>query len=316
MTHHILILDEDAVVYKDAIERENLGVQVTAARTSAEAHDALSSATVLVALDPRITAEVIGRAQQLKLVQALTTGTDAAQRATAARSDIALTSVKGIHGEVMSEFALLQMLALQKGFPTFLKQQSERIWQRNRHGSLSGKTVGILGIGQISTTLAERLHAFGMKVVGFSSSTDRPFPEFDRVVYRDELVAEASALDFLVILVPLSDATRNIVSAEVLNAMQPTAFVINLARGGVLDEVALKSCLDEGRIAGAALDVFAEEPLPASNPLWDCPNLLITPHVGANVDDYAHRASAVVVENVRRLVAGASPSDLLNHVRR
>lgn len=316
MTHHILILDEDAAVYKDAIERENLGVTVTTARTATDAHDALSSATVFVALDPRITPDAIDRAKKLQFVQALTTGTDAAQRATAARPDIALASLKGIHGEVMSEFAMLQMLALQKGFTTLLQQQSERTWQRNRHGSLAGKTVGILGIGQISTTLAERLRAFGMQVVGFSSSTDRPFPGFDRVVHRDDLLAEAGAIDFLVILVPLSDATRNIVSAEVLNAMQPTAFVINLARGGVLDETALKSCLDEGRIAGAALDVFAEEPLPASNPLWDCPNLLITPHVGANVDDYAHRASAVVVENVRRLVAGASPSELLNHVRR
>jgi phosphoglycerate dehydrogenase-like enzyme len=163
--------------------------------------------------------------------------------------------------------------------------------------------------------LAKRLRAFDMRVIGFSYSDGRHDPTFDVPLNRVDLLATAPQLDFLVVLVPFSPATKHIVNAGVLGAMKPSAFVINLARGGVLDESALALCLHEGCIAGAALDVFAHEPLPPDSELWDCPNLLITPHVGANCDDYAERASPIVVENVRRFLDGADARSLLNYVR-
>lgn len=196
-----------------------------------------------------------------------------------------------------------------------MTQQAERQWTRHRHRTLAGKTVGGLGVGQIATSLAKRLRAFDMSVIGFSSSDGRHDPTFDVLPNRIDLLVTAPQLDFLVVLVPFSPATKHIVNAGVLGAMKPSAFVINLARGGVLEESALALCLHEGRIAGAALDVFAHEPLPPDSELWDCPNLLITPHVGANCDDYAKRASPIVVENVRQFLDGADARSLLNYVR-
>jgi phosphoglycerate dehydrogenase-like enzyme len=168
---------------------------------------------------------------------------------------------------------------------------------------LNGKTAGIFGIGVIGEALAPRLKALGMKVVGISSSK-RPVPHFDEMYSRDELVKAVKDLDHLVLLTPYTKETHNIVDQKVLSAMKPGSYLINVARGGIVDEKALVHALKNGPLAGAALDVFAMEPLPADHPLWDMPNVVVTPHTGGVHIDYADDALPIVEENMRRFLAG------------
>jgi phosphoglycerate dehydrogenase-like enzyme len=151
--------------------------------------------------------------------------------------------------------------------------------------------------------MAPRFKAFGMTVIGISR-TKRPIPGFDKIYSRDEIAEAVRQLDYFVLLVPLEDNTRNIVNENVLNAMKPSAFLINLARGGVLDEDALLRALQQNKIAGAALDALAKEPLPADNPLWTLPNVYITPHLGGFCDTYVRDAAMQFEQSLAHFRAG------------
>jgi phosphoglycerate dehydrogenase-like enzyme len=152
-----------------------------------------------------------------------------------------------------------------------------------------------------------------MTVIGVSS-TMRPVTGFDRMHHRDDLCAVAAEVDFLVLLTPYSPETRGLVGAQVFAAMKPSSYLINLARGGVVDEAALIEALESGRIAGAALDVFNEEPLPASHPLWTARNVIITPHGAGFYDGYPARALPAIARNMRCFLAG-DIAGMINRVR-
>jgi D-2-hydroxyacid dehydrogenase (NADP+) len=153
-----------------------------------------------------------------------------------------------------------------------------------------------------------------MSVAGISSSK-RNVSGFDRIYGKDELVFAVRELDYLVVLTPYSPATRHMVDAAVLSAMKPPSYLINLARGGVIDEQALITALENGQIAGAALDVFSHEPLPKDHPLWSMKNVIVMPHLGGFFDGYADRALPVVEENIRRFLAGDT-ANMVNVVTR
>jgi phosphoglycerate dehydrogenase-like enzyme len=174
--------------------------------------------------------------------------------------------------------------------------------------------LGILGVGVIAEALAIRCKALGMTVVGISSAK-REVTGFDRVYGREDLVSAVGSFDFFLVLTPYSSATRNLVNATVVSAMKPGSYFNNLARGGVVDEDALISALQSGQIAGAALDVFNEEPLPERHPLWEMKNVIVTPHLAGFYDGYVARALPVVVENIRRFLAG-DIANMINVVRR
>ncbi|MGH2875191.1 MAG: D-2-hydroxyacid dehydrogenase [Solirubrobacteraceae bacterium] len=195
------------------------------------------------------------------------------------------------------------MLALVRGLPRALAQQAQGRWERSPATLLAGKTVGVLGVGAIAEALAPRCAALGMRVLGVSSAP-REVPGFERVVAREQLASVAGEVDFLVVLIPYTPETRRIVDAGVLGAMRPSAYLINVARGGVVDEEALVAALASRRIAGAALDVFETEPLPVDSPLWTLENVLITPHIAGFHVDYPDDALPIVEENVRRYLDG------------
>jgi D-2-hydroxyacid dehydrogenase (NADP+) len=153
-----------------------------------------------------------------------------------------------------------------------------------------------------------------MTVVGISS-VQRTVVGFDRMYGRDEFIFAVRDLDYLVVLTPYSPATRHIVNAAIFLAMKPTSYFINLARGGVVDEGALIQALENGQIAGAALDVFSHEPLPEDHPFWSMKNVIVTPHLGGFYDGYADRALPVVEENIRRFLAGDT-TNMINVVKR
>jgi phosphoglycerate dehydrogenase-like enzyme len=219
-----------------------------------------------------------------------------------------------IHGPPMAEAALSAMLALSRGLPRLVLNQQNRRWERWPARLLEGKTVGILGVGAIAEVLAPRCRMMGMRVVGITSSP-RDIAGFDRMVPRDDLTEAVRELDYFVLLTPYSKETHHIVDARALAAMKNDAYLINLARGGVVDEDALLQVLRFGGIAGAALDVFSQEPLPEDHPFWTLPNVLITPHVSGFNDGYARQAIPVVLENIRRFLAGHT-ANMLNLVKR
>jgi D-2-hydroxyacid dehydrogenase (NADP+) len=282
-------------------------------------HPAKAAATIadvdaLVTFGPMLHDDVLKAARNLKWIQALGTGVDGIVDQPSLGKEVIVTRMHGFHGVPVSEAALLSMLALARNLPRAVRSQAARKWDRFPAQTLDGKTVGILGVGAIAETLAPMCKAFGMRVVGLSSAP-RVLPGFDEVFDRSELIRVAATLDYLVLLTPLTNETRGIVNAEVLRAMKPSAFLVNLARGGVVDESDLLQSLRENRIAGAALDVFAKEPLPEDSAFWSLPNVLITPHAGGFFEDYPKHALPTIEENLRRFLAGDT-KHMLNQVKR
>ena len=269
----------------------------------------IGSADILMTFGPMLTDEVLRQATNLKWIQALGTGVDNLIDLASLRGDVIITNVRGIHGAAVSEAAIMAMLALGRDFPRVIRNQDRHLWERWPARLLEGKTVGVLGMGVIAEALAPRCKALGMSVVGISS-VPRAVAGFDRVYGREDLVTAVRDLDYVVVLTPYSPTTRHMVDAAVLLAMKPTSYLVNLARGGVIDEQALITALNNGQIAGAALDVFSQEPLPEDHPLWSMTNVIVMPHLGGFFEGYADRALPVVEENIRRFLAG----DLANMI--
>jgi phosphoglycerate dehydrogenase-like enzyme len=250
-----------------------------------------------------LTGKVLEEAKGLKWVQTLGTGVDNLIDQSALRKDVIVTNIRGIHGPPVSEAALSTMLALARDLPRAVRAQDERQWRRFPAQLLHNKTAGIFGVGIIAEALAQKCKAFGMRVIGVSS-VPRAVAGFDQMHARDDLLQVVGEFDFFVLLTPLTASTRNSVDAKVFAAMKPSSFLINLARGGVVDEPALIEALKGGRIAGAALDVFNEEPLPTDHPFWSMHNVIITTHQGGFCDVYIDYALPTIEANMRSFLAG------------
>jgi D-2-hydroxyacid dehydrogenase (NADP+) len=263
----------------------------------------IAEADILLTFAPRLSDDVLRAGTNLKWVQALGTGVDNLIDRPVLRKDIIVTNVHGIHGPPVSEAAIGSMLALARNIPRAVRAQDKREWARFPAQLLHNKTVGIFGIGAIAEELAPKCKAFGMRVVGVSSSP-RDVAGFDQMYSSADLAKAASELDFLVLLTPLTDKTRNSVDAKIFAAMKPKSFLVNLARGGVVDEAALVETLQAKRLAGAALDVFNEEPLPPDHPFWEMDNVIITTHQGGFCDVYIDHALPTVETNMRCFLSG------------
>jgi phosphoglycerate dehydrogenase-like enzyme len=272
--------------------------------TRDEALQHIKDADIFMGFGPQVGKEFFGDTPKLKWVHSLGTGTDGITDSPHLGKDVIVTATRGIHGVPMSEMAFLMMLAFNRDLRRIERQRAEQKWERYPGTLLDGKTVGILGLGAIAEDMAPRFKAFGMNVIGISR-TDRPIAGFDRIYARHEIVTAAAQLDYFVLLVPLEADTRNIVNDRVLAAMKPSAFLINLARGGVLDEDALLRALEGKTIAGAALDALATEPLPKGHPLWSLPNVYITPHIGGFSDTYVKDAAMQFEQSLAAFAAGA-----------
>ena len=266
----------------------------------------LATMDVLVTFGPHLldrAGHVFANAPRLKWVQAMGTGVDNIAEIPTLGKDVILTNIHGIHGTPMSEAAIMAMLALSRELPRQLRNQDKHNWERFAPCLINGRTAGILGVGAIAEALAPRLKVMGMKVVGISASA-RSVPGFDEMRPRADLLNAVRDLDHLILLAPYSAETHHLVNADILAAMKPAAFVINLARGGVVDEQALIDALLEKRIAGAALDVFSREPLPPDHPFWSMHNVLISPHLGGMCQDSARDTAPTLVENMGFFLSG------------
>jgi phosphoglycerate dehydrogenase-like enzyme len=273
----------------------------------------IESADILVAFGVMLADHVFKAGTKLKWVQALGSGVDGIVDQPSLREDVLVTNLHGIHGAPVSEAAIGAMLALSRDLPRVLRNQARHAWERFPARLLQDKTAGIFGVGVIAEALAPKCKALGMRVIGISS-TPRTVAGFDRIFPREALMEAVRELDYLILLTPHSPATHGTVDANVFAAMKPTSYLINLARGGVVDEPALIEALEARRIAGAALDVFAEEPLPPEHPFWRMEQVIVTPHLGGFCDVYVDHALPIVEENIRRFLAG-DRANMINVVR-
>jgi phosphoglycerate dehydrogenase-like enzyme len=257
---------------------------------------------------------VLAGVPKLRWVHTFSAGVDRHVPEMARYDRVLLTNNTGAYDVPISEHVIAMIFAAAKRVPEHLAAQARHEWQREMpHAEVRGATLVILGMGSIGSELARLAGAVGMRVIGVRRDASRPAPGAERIVPPARFVEVAREADYLAVTAALTPQTRGMVSAEVLRALKPTAWVINIARGPIVDEAALATALQEKRIGGAALDVFETEPLPAESPLWSLDNAILTPHVSNSSPRVRERSLALVAENVRRFKAG---EPLLNVVDR
>ncbi len=222
-------------------------------------------------------------------------------------ADFTLTSAVGIHAVQIGEHVMACLLALAREIPEAVRAQDEHRWRDFNQVTpfeLYEKELLVLGVGAIGARVAELGHALGMRVTGVRRDPTRGVAGVARMLGPDALDEVLPDSDAVVVTVPLTNETRGMLDATRIGRMKGGAVLVNIGRGGTLDEVALAEALRQGRLRGAALDVFEREPLPPDDPLWDAPNLLITGHYAGATPRYGERAMALALDNLRRYVAG------------
>lgn len=308
MTYCVVIADKlgDAGLKLLAAAPE-IEVRNTAGKPKEELDAALGSAhALIVRSETRVTAEMIGRAPHLKVIARAGIGVDTIDVPAATQRGIAVMNAPGANTVSAAEHAIALLLSLLRHIPQAAETMRQGGWDRKRfEGSeLRGKTLGVVGLGRIGGYVAQVAHAFGMTIVAYD-----PFvaplraTELQALLMPiDQLLAQA---DIVTLHVALTDDTRHLINADRLKLMKRTAFLVNTARGELVDEAALVSAVQEQRIAGAAIDVFAEEPLPKDSPLRGLDRVLLTPHLAASTAEAQKRVSIEICKAVRdALVAG------------
>ncbi|MGH6769593.1 MAG: D-2-hydroxyacid dehydrogenase [Xanthobacteraceae bacterium] len=303
MTSTVLIKGRDAALFAERLAAHLPALRFHAATTPAEALATCAKAEILIIRTDEIFAELIDKMPRLRLIQALTTGTDHIHALPNLPKHVVLAAAKGFHGAQMSELAFIFMLHFARDLRGLFATQDAHRWNRVEQGLLENRTAAIVGVGAIAEELAKRCQAFSMKVVGVSDSRSEA-PHFDAIMPRDRLKEAAAQADFLIVLAPHNAETDKLIDANVLGAMKPSGVLINIARGGVVDEDALIAALRAGKIRGAGLDVFRSEPLPKDSALWDMPNVFVTSHIGGMSDTYGEQVMPLLVGNLQAFVDG------------
>lgn len=259
----------------------------------------------------RIPPEHFGAARALRWLHSASAGVEDCLFPELVASDVILTNSTGLHATCIPEHILGQMLVLARNFHEAQRLQARGEWNRFQviaFGSgvreLHGSRLAILGAGPIGANLARMAAALGMHVRVLRRNPRGAMEGVEEVCGPDALLALLAWADFIVLAVPLTEETRGMIAAAELRAMRSDAFLINIARGEVVDENALVECLRRGGLAGAALDVFSAEPLPAEHPFWSLPNVVITPHVSGYTPTYFQRMLEIFEDNLDRYLSG------------
>ena len=222
-------------------------------------------------------------------------------------SDVVLTNASGVHAVPIAEHILALMFSLSRGIHRCVRNQADHEWKRKgRVFELEGSTVGVIGVGAIGEKTAEKAKALNMKVIGLRRNPRKISPYVDKMVGADGLIELLNRSDWVVLSLAMTEETAGLIGERELRAMRTSACIINIARGSVIQEKYLIRALREKWIAGAGLDVFEEEPLPADSPLWDMNNVIITPHYAGATPYYIDRLLDIFTENLRRFQAGES----------
>jgi phosphoglycerate dehydrogenase-like enzyme len=266
----------------------------------------LRRADILFDFDRSDPAHLPANAPRLRWVQATSSGIgEYLKRTGLSRSGILFTTAAGVHARPLAEFTMLGLLYFFRDVPQLDAMKRARHWERYTVEGIDGKRVLIVGMGAVGREVARHCASFGMEVLGTRRRPTGERPEgVARWVEQSSLREALPEADALVLACPLTEETRLLVGAAELDALKPGAVVVNIARGGVIDEAALIRGLSSGRIKGAALDVFATEPLPQDNPLWDLPNVIVSPHSASTVAAENGRIVDIFLDNLQRFREG------------
>jgi len=253
---------------------------------------------------------LIPRAPKLKFIQSISAGTDQYQRDGLKAAGIRLASAAGVNARAVAEHAMSLILAMTRRLHFARDDQVKHSWRgmisdwAQREDELGGKTLLVVGLGRIGSHLAGLAKAFGMRVIGTKRDPGSGREHADVVISSEQLHEMLPLADFVALTCPLTPETEGLIDVRALSRMKPSAFLINVARGKVVDEPALIVALQGGALAGAGIDCTVEEPLPTTSPLWDLPNVLVTPHVAGETRRYEDNVIDLLLENLDRLWAG------------
>lgn len=257
---------------------------------------------------------VVTRSNRLRWIHSASAGVDRVTTPVVRERGLLVTNARGVFSRPIAEYVVMMSLAVARRLPQLLELQRERTWQPLRGRELSQLTVGIVGYGSIGVEVARLLQPFGCRILATRRHPDRGAGDATNVELHglEELHEVLHASDIVVVAAPLTDETAGLIGAEQLAQMREDAWLINIARGRLIDEIALRRALASGWIGGAVLDVFGEEPLASDSPLYDVPNLVITPHTSWASDRVAERTVALFIENLHAFRAGQPMRNLVD----
>jgi phosphoglycerate dehydrogenase-like enzyme len=304
---HLLVIAPPEFEPLELLRREAPEVVVSVGTVAEELREAAAAADAVV-IAPRYGAVLTAlwpHLERVRWIHTLAAGVEFLPFELLRRSDAVVTNSRGIFADALGEFAIGAMLWFAKDFRRLVRNHDARRWEPYTVGRLEGKSVGIIGYGGIGRAVGRRAEALGMRVLPLRRRRAPGDATLDEVV---------SASDYLVMAAPLTSATRGLLSRERISAMKAAAVFVNVGRAATVDEDALVEALRERRIRGAALDVFATEPLPADHPLWDLDNVLISPHTADHTDDSHLRAMELFMENLRLFRAGEALGNVVDKV--
>ena len=287
----------------------NTGIASFAVRDAGALENRVGEADVLV-ISGLWHDGLLNRAKKLRFIQAIGAGTDQFPRGELVKQSIRLASARGVNYRAVAEHAMALILALSRRLPEARDNQAKRNWRgmigdlSQREDELGGKTLLVVGLGQIGGRLAQLAKAFDMRVVGLRRDPAAGRGAADAVHTMSELKLLLPEADFVALTCPLTEETERLVDTQALGRMKPSAHLVNVARGRVVDEVALVEALAARRIAGAGLDVTIEEPLVESSPLWGMEHVLITPHTAGETRRYEDNVIEILRDNLGRLRRG------------
>jgi phosphoglycerate dehydrogenase-like enzyme len=293
------------------------GIDCFEVRDSATLERRIGEADVLV-ISGLWRDDLLPSAKRLRFIQSIGAGTDQFSREALARHGVRLASARGVNARAVAEHVMALVLALARRLPEARDNQAKRHWRgmigdlARREDELGGKTLIIVGLGQIGSRLAQLAKAFDMRVIGIRRDPRAGGGHADEVHAVSELNALLPQADVVALTCPLTPETEKLIDAGALGRMKPSAYLINAARGRVVDEPALIDALERRRIMGAAIDVTVEEPLRADSPLWAMDHVLITPHTAGETRRYEDNVLAIMQENLGRLWRGEA--ELLNQI--
>jgi phosphoglycerate dehydrogenase-like enzyme len=274
---------------------------ILTASTPAETRDRLPETDMLVV--GRFDEAWLDDAADLALLQTLWAGVDLYPLDSIEAAGVALANAAGIHAEPIAEQVLGYLLQFERGLRDAAENQRRGVWEAVDGGELHGKTLGIVGVGAIGTRVAELAEPFGMEIIG-TTRTPTDIEPVDELLPAEEYHDLLLRSDYVVLACPLTEDTENMIGRQELRLLDRDGILVNVARGGVVDQDALVRALQSGLIRGAALDVFEEEPLPPESPLWDLSGAVVTPHMGWRTPQTAGRVAELIADNYEAVESG------------
>jgi phosphoglycerate dehydrogenase-like enzyme len=289
-------------------------------RTNAQAAgwaSLLRDAEVLLDVDQPSAPDIVQLAPRLRWIQSSSSGVGQwIKRLKLDETPIVVTNAAGMHAQPLAEYAIFAMLYFARDWPRLAAEQRAHHWDRCAIDTLERKTLGIIGLGQVGCTIARLAKPFGMRVLGIRrSGAGANDADVDQVFTPDRLADVLRQSDYLVLSVPYTHETAGMLGADELALLKPRAVLINIARGTIVDEGALIAALAANKLGGAALDVFSHEPLPADSPLWDMPNVLVTPHSMSTANTENEWLTGLFCDNLRRYLEGEPLRNQVDKIR-